>query len=681
MKKSKYIILCLALVLGLTSCKKWLDVNTDPDNPNNEDVLIQNKMPWIEHFYQYSSGVTNFRTALQAGVYYSNNGNSNTLSTTWQCTNGVSTTPYQTWFVAVSSNVVDMYNSAQKQGAYHYMAAADVFHALGFMEMLDLYGEMPYTEAATANPSPKPDDGKTIFNGCMAKLNEAISLFGKTQEAGAPALSSGDLWSGGNVDKWIKLCWGLKARYMLKLSKKTDLYNADSILYCLSKGPQSNADNTVGPGFNNSTVTDYLLGDPVVTNGNFDYAAYGSTNRISQYYYNLLTNMRGAGVVDPRMPKIVPASMANVQLDPTTGKVVSYTWNRSIGVDSYNPQDKNAPLSLANRLAKGGATSIQTATYAASNTNIKYTIADATDRANFIAAQIAAGRTYTTSGNDVTVTYKAGSIYINSTNYLYAGDTVYVNLRSSAIATSGNPAQPQNDVNWYPSIAAYNAGVVGSTGSFQVRPVSDQEILTYHEMCFIKAEVYMRKGDAANAYTAYRAGIQAHLDMMQAKLTQWKAGGFNKNASPYVTIPDMEPMDQTAITNYFASSAVAQGAGTLTMSDIMLQKYIAMGCSIENWNDMRRFNFSAGNVGSFGVVYPGYQRGPLFAGQAQLTGTAPTDPRYWMRRWALPPVYEIQYNSINTLALNPHATDPNIWSMPVWWDCTTDDEYYNYLKK
>ena len=184
----------------------------------------------------------------------------------------------------VSSNLIDLYNSAQKQGAYHYMAAADVFHALGFMEMLDLYGEMPYTQAGTGNPSPVPDDGKTIYNGCMAHLNEAISLFSKTQEAGAPALSAGDLWNSGDVSKWIKLCWGLKARYMLKLSKKSDLFNADSILYCLSKGPQSNADNTVGPGFNNSTVTDYLEGDPVVTNGNFDYAAYGS----NQSYFPIL---------------------------------------------------------------------------------------------------------------------------------------------------------------------------------------------------------------------------------------------------------------------------------------------------------------------------------------------------------------------------------------------------------
>jgi hypothetical protein len=193
-------------------------------------------------------------------------------------------------------------------------------------------------------------------------------------------------------------------------------------------------------------------------------------------------------------------------------------------------------------------------------------------------------------------------------------------------------------------------------------------------MCFIKAEVYMRKGDPANAYTAYIAGIQAHLNMMQTKLAEWQGSGYA------ATNPDMAPMNQTDIANYMASNAVAQSAGTLTMSDIMLQKYIAMGCSIENWNDMRRFNFSAGNVGNFGVVYPGYQRGPLFTGQAQLIGGSPTDPRYWMRRWALPPTYEINYNSINTLALNPHAGELSIWSMPVWWDCATDDQYYGFLK-
>lgn len=662
MRSLQYIILSSVIVLASVSCKKWLDINTDPNNPNNESVLVQNRLPWIQHFYCYTAGVSNFRTSCQAGIYYSNSASGNAFSTTWIANTG-NITPYQTWFVEVASNLNDLYRTAEKNGAWHYMATANVFHALGFMEMLDIYGEMPYTQALSQTPSPAYDDGKTIYYGCLSKLNEAISLFEKTQDPTAPALAAGDMWCGGDVSKWIKLCYGLKARYMLKLSKKSDLYNADSILYCLSKGPQSNMDNVIQPGYNNSTVTDYLLGDPVVTNGNFDYAAYGSNQRITQYYVNLLTNMRDAGVTDPRMSKIVPAVMSNVQLDGS-GKAASYTWKRSAGVDVHG---------AAARLVKGGATSIALPAYATTNTDIKYTITNATDRANFIADQVAAGRTHTVSGDDVTVTYKMGSVYINSSNYLFAGDTAYVNMRSSSLATSGIAAQGEKDVSWYPSTAAFNAGVVGSTGSFQVRPVSDQEILTYHEMCFIKAEVYMRKGEVGNAYTAYRAGIEAHIDMMQKKLTEWQAAGFT------ATNPDMAPMDPSAITAYLSSSALAS-AGNLTMADIMLQKYIAMGCSIENWNDMRRFNFSAGNVGGFGVVYPGFDRSPLFAGTAQYTGGAKTDPRYWPRRWALPTTLELNYNLDNALAINKHATEPNVWSMPVWWDCATDDEYYGYLK-
>jgi len=668
MKNLKYIIIpVVMLVLSVTSCNNWLDVNVDPNNPNNQSVLVQNRLPWIEHFYMYSAGATNFRTACQAGVYYSNSAGGNTFSTTWQCSTANSTTSYQTWFVEVSSNVVDMYNSAEKIGAYHYMATADVFNALGYMEMLDLYGEMPYTEAGSGNPAPKYDDGKTIYNGCMAKLDEAISLFGKTQEAGTPALAVGDMWNNGDVNKWIKMCYGLKARYMVKLSKKSDLFNADAILDCLSKGPQSNADNVVQQCFNNSTVGDYLLGDPIVTNGNWDYAAYGSNQRISQYYYNLLTNMRGAGVTDPRMSKIVPAYMTNVQLD-ASGHVTSFDWTRSKGVDSYGP---------ATRLVAGGAASIQTVSYADIDTKISYYISDASKRADFIASIAATEHPYTVDGDSVKVTYGAGSIFVNSNNYLYAGDPEYVNLISSSLATTTIPAQGALDVNWYPTsadskTAAFTAGVVGSTGSFQVRPISDQEIVTYHEMCFIKAEVAMRKGDKAGALAAYKEGIQAHINMMQTKLTEWKGAGYNN--------PDMWPMNTDDINAYLQSNAVCQDAGSLTMTDIMLQKYIAMGCSIENYNDMRRFNYSAGNIGSFGVVYPGYQRSPVFSGQAQLTGTSPTDVNYWMRRWMLPPTYELNYNSINALAMNPHAGDVDIWGMPVWWDCATDDEYYNYLK-
>ena len=665
MRNLKYITLGCLLVLSATSCKKWLNVNTDPDHPSDQSVLIQDRLPWIQHFFTYSEGVTNFRTACQAGVYYSATASANTLAVTWTASTG-NVTPYQTFFDETGSNLNDLYNSAQTKGAYYYMGAADVFNAMGFMEMEDLYGEMPYTQALNPTvPSPAYDNGKTIYNGCIAKLNEAIGLFQKAQAPNAPSFAAGDMWLGGNPAQWIKFCYGLKARYMLRLSKKSDLFNADSILYCLSQGPQSNADNVIQTGYNNTATLDYLEGDPDVTNCNYDYAGEGSNQRISQFYYNLLTNMRGAGVIDPRMTKIVPAAMGNVVLN-SSGGVQSYTWNRSTGLDFYGP---------SKRLLAGGTSSIIAPSYATTNTPIKYTISNTDSLAAFIARQTAAGHTFTTSGSTVTVTYPAGSLYINNTNYLTAGDTVWVSVRSSSLAYSGIPTQPASNVNWYPSTAAFNAGAIGSTGSFQIRPISDFEVLTYHEMCFIKAEVEMRKGDAADAYTAYLAGIQAHINMMQAKLTSWAGSGYA------AANPDMGPMNSSDIANYMASAAVAPGAGALTMSDIMLQKYVAMGCSIENFNDMRRFDYSAGDVGGFGVVYPGYQRGPLFAGGSLYTGSGPTDPRYWQRRWALPTNLEINYNLTNVLAVNPHAIDLNIWSMPVWWDCTTDAQYNGYLAK
>ena len=559
-----------------------------------------------------------------------------------------------------AANLNDLYNKAKAENAYHYMAVADIYHALGFMQMLDLYGEIPYTEALGNSPVPAYDDGKTIFNGCVAKLDEAIKLLSEAQPATATPLSKGDLMNGGDAQKWLKMAYGLKARFLLKLSKKAE-FDPEAILDCLSKGPQSIDDNSVMPCFNSGQdVTDYLMGDPIMTNGNWNCVAYGTTQRITKYYTDLLTDMRGAGVEDPRYTKIVPAVMTNIKV--VDGKVQSYDWARSKGVDCHGDCE---------RLKAVGWNSIVAPTWAATNKDITYNIADATARDKFV-SDIQKLHKTTVDGTKVKVTYQTGSVYVNSTNYAYAGDTAYVSLRSNSKLT-GNQTKEENDVYWYFSTNdALNAGAVGSTGSFQTRPVSDFEIMTYHEACFIKAEVLFRKGDKAGALAAYKAGIKAHLDYMQKKLTAWKGQGFSN--------PDMLPMDDSKISAYLASDAVCQNASDLKMSDIMLQKYVAMGCSLENWNDMRRFNYGAGNIADFGVVYPGMDRSVLFTGTDKLKGTSKDDPKYWPRRWRLPATLELSYNEAQALAINKHAEDTDIWSYPVWWDCATDAEYEGYLK-
>lgn len=661
MKSLKYMMAagCL-LTLGLSSCSDFLDVNVDPDKPNNTTAEVANRVPWIQRMFMYSAGITNYRTSMIAGVLYSTSGTHGPAAVTWNFAPGTTTSSYQTWFVETAANLNDLYNKAKAENAYHYMAVADIYHALGFMQMLDLYGEIPYTEALGNSPVPAYDDGKTIFNGCVAKLDEAIKLLCEAQPATATPLSKGDLMNGGDAQKWLKMAYGLKARFLLKLSKKAE-FNPDEILECLAKGPQSIDDNSVMPCYNSGQdVTDYLMGDPIMTNGNWNCVAYGTTQRITKYYTDLLTDMRGAGVEDPRYTKIVPAVMTNIKV--VDGKVLSYDWARSKGVDCHGDCE---------RLKAVGWNSIVAPTWASTNKDITYDIADATARDKFV-SDIQKLHKTTVDGTKVKVTYQTGSVYVNSTNYAYAGDTAYVSLRSNSKLT-GNQTKEENDVYWYFSTNdALNAGAVGSTGSFQTRPVSDFEIMTYHEACFIKAEVLYRKGDKAGALAAYKAGIKAHLDYMQKKLTAWKGQGFSN--------PDMQPMDDAKIAAYLASDAVCQNAGDLKMSDIMLQKYVAMGCSLENWNDMRRFNYGAGNIKDFGVVYPGFDRSVLFTGTDKLKGTSKDDPKYWPRRWRLPATLELSYNEAQALAINKHAEDTDIWSYPVWWDCATDAEYEGYLK-
>ncbi|MBQ6165885.1 MAG: SusD/RagB family nutrient-binding outer membrane lipoprotein [Muribaculaceae bacterium] len=659
MKISKYFIAlaCFAASLGLASCNDWLDVNTDPDSPNNKSALVENRLPWIERWFMYEHGIVNMRTSCNIGVFYSTTGNLGCGD--WEFGGGSTTTPYQSWFVGCAANLPDIIEKAQKDGATHYEGVAELIYAYGFMDMLDLYGEMPYTEALGASAVPSYDNGKVIYEGCLARIDRAIELLQTPQSATAVPLSSGDI-AGGDVNKWLKLAYGLKARYLLRISKKAE-FNPDMILDCLAKGPQNNNDNLAFTCYNSgSDVTDYLMGDPVMTNGNWNYLAYGSNQRMSKYHYDLLTNMRGAGVEDPRADKDIPWVMTNMRLD-ANGNVADAIWMRSQPVDIIN--DANG------RLHAGGAFSISAPTWTNVSKDLTYEIKNEDARAKFV-AEAKLNHAVSVDGEKVTVTYAPGSLYVNSTNYILAGDTVYVNLRANSTLT-GNAHNPM-DTYWHFQLTTARDAGASSTGIFQVQPMSPFDLMTYSECCFIKAEVLFRKGDKAGALAAYKAGIQASIDDIQAQANDYVGAGYTNFI--------LTPMDNAKITAYMNSAAVCQNASDLTMSDIMLQKYVALGCCSEIYVDMRRFNYSAGNVGNFGVVYPGMDHPAMFTGQSVLPGSNKNDVQYWPRRWRLPATLELTYNETQALLVNKNANQNYIWSLPVWWDCATDEEYFSYIQ-
>ena len=106
-------------------------------------------------------------------------------------------------------------------------------------------------------------------------------------------------------------------------------------------------------------------------------------------------------------------------------------------------------------------------------------------------------------------------------------------------------------------------------------------MMTASEMQFIIAEAAWRKGDKPAALAAYINGISLNFDMLTTT--------YNQN------IPAGQAITPATKAAYLAnSSVVPASANNLTLTHIMLQKYIALfgWGTQETWTDMRKFHYT-----------------------------------------------------------------------------------------
>lgn len=121
-----------------------------------------------------------------------------------------------------------------------------------------------------------------------------------------------------------------------------------------------------------------------------------------------------------------------------------------------------------------------------------------------------------------------------------------------------------------PGVSLANTQITDQT--YYGGKTSPVPILTYTEVQFIKAEALFTANKQL-AYDAYLEGIKSSL--LKLGVTSGEVDAYTGPASP-----------------------VAKGAANLTITDIMLQKYIALFLQMETWTDMRRYQYST-------TVYPG----------------------------------------------------------------------------
>ena len=614
MKLYKSILAAGAAMVMMTSCSDWLDVNVNPNSPTDALAPYEKRLAHIEFYTNHAYFIGGQAISYLCGDFTSNarTGNQGSYAqwsmTEWRCT-----TVYQWFFVGAGSNIKPMIDDAMSKGAYHYAGAGHLILAYGMAMMNDLHGEMPCSDALGENTTPKYDSGRDMYKYIMNEIETGLELLARDQKDGTVSLAANDFWGNGDVSKWIK--WGnlLKARQLLKLSKKTagtfDLandqlnYDANAILAALDKsftgGDDMIINHTDEP---NGTLDNLGWGEQVLYNPTYSVDGMNSNVFFTKTVVDNLTDFAGCGVEDPRADRILP--WANSEKTETTPEGLKWdgNWRRTVGVDMLT------------------------------NTRVD-------------------GSPYATSWDN-----KAKRFYCDSKDN--AEDTIYVHQRCGGKGYYGG-----TDLLIYlDNLKGKGTDRSALSGTFGTRPSSPSPVGTYYEACFIRAEVLFNKGDNAGAMNAYKAGVKAHMQYMKDRIDRWVAEDNN-----LTRCPSFRPMTNDEINNYVDN---VLGNQTLTIGHIMTQKHIAMMYTQENWNDMRRYDYNPNVFLAWNVPYE-------YSISTKKTIPEGKTPRRWRvssheynynTNQLIAACPDDLCDLVGAVKGKKWYNDDAMWVIPVWWD-------------
>lgn len=234
--KKIFAILFIGLALSFSACEKFLDVNTDPNNPATApyklvfpaatvssasiyggDVVIIGSL-WAQHFTQ--SNVAN---------QYKNIDSYNLISDNFDAM-------FREAYSGALNDFDFVLKESEKAGDWNTYLMATVLQCFTYQVMVDLYGQLPYSEAfkGVDNLSPKYDEGVAIYDALIAKLDAALAkdFDAKTNTN----IDYNDMIFGGKMNRWKEFANSLKLKIYLrqtKVSSRQSIVNA-GLAACLA---------------------------------------------------------------------------------------------------------------------------------------------------------------------------------------------------------------------------------------------------------------------------------------------------------------------------------------------------------------------------------------------------------------------------------------------------------------
>jgi hypothetical protein len=247
MRTLSYILLCF--VLG-TGCKKFIDVNTDPNNPTNvQEALILAPLELDLASVLTGGTGTGGLAAMHANHWMQTIALNQPVPNegTYRQFNQDMNDTWNNIYVTCLNNLKKMNDKATENGNFNYAGIAKVLTAFCLGIATDYWGDIPYSQALKGNETFQPayDKQEDIYKAMQQLLDEGIADIDKNS---ATKPQGDDYYYEGDMAKWKKLAYSLKARYYMHLIKApgyTRVAQAELALTALQNGMQANSDDMV----------------------------------------------------------------------------------------------------------------------------------------------------------------------------------------------------------------------------------------------------------------------------------------------------------------------------------------------------------------------------------------------------------------------------------------------------
>ncbi len=301
MKHLSSVLLAGAVTLT-TACSDFLDVNTNPNSPQDvsANLYLPPMLHWmvtspqfdgrfVGHYTQeWISTSTNFDPAQSWGrMGYqpgSDNGGQQWRDVYW----------------SLGQNLVDMNAKATAEKRWDLLGVGLILKAWGWQVLTDLHGEIIIQEAFDATRTTFDyDTQQYAYQEVRRLLDSAIVLLRHTDGAvDATYLAVGDHIYNGDRTKWLRFAHGMLAIHLNHFSNKAS-YNPTLVMAEVDSSFQNNAD-------------DPLLAYPATSNDDRNFLGRTRDNitlyRQTQFMVNLMNGTQFGGVVDPRLSRMLAPS-------------------------------------------------------------------------------------------------------------------------------------------------------------------------------------------------------------------------------------------------------------------------------------------------------------------------------------------------------------------------------------